>query len=161
MPKKKTTKKKVTKKRRTLKYKAAKGSPYSDRDAQIIGARLGVLERANSGELTPDLVLADAKSHSSPLHKYFDWDDTSAAVKYRRMQAGKLIRSITVEVKIANSREPMRGYLHVTNARKKNVFVSAATVVKTPSYVKQLVSEAREKIEELNRCLWLLESHMK
>ena len=50
------------------------------------------------GELTPDMVLQEAEDESSPLHEYFDWDDTIAAVKWRRHQARKMILSIKVVV---------------------------------------------------------------
>lgn len=62
-------------------------------DTNVI-QRLKELE--TDGELTPDAVLADAESVDSPLHGYFDWDDTSAAHKYRIDQARTLIRSVRV-----------------------------------------------------------------
>jgi len=169
MPKKKATKKttkkskktKTTSKKRVVKYKAAKGTRFTNQEAQVIGTRLDYIGKSHSGELTKDIVLDDARIISSPLHKYFDWDDTTAAEKYRRHQAGKIIQAVTVEVKIEGSREPMRGYLHVKNEKKKHVFVPHAVFIKTPSYVKQLVNEAREKNDELQRVLWLLQSHLK
>lgn len=55
--------------------------------------RLQQLQDA-SGVITPDDVLADAVNPESPLHDQFDWDDSSAARKYRLDQARTLIRSV-------------------------------------------------------------------
>ena len=47
-----------------------------------------------SGGVTPRVILDDAKKHESPLHDYFDWDNTLAAEKWRLQQAGQLLRNI-------------------------------------------------------------------
>lgn len=50
----------------------------------------------SQAELTPAVIVADAKNPRSPLHKYFEWNDTDAAKKYRRVQVstltGRLVR---------------------------------------------------------------------
>jgi hypothetical protein len=63
-------------------------------DAQAVGERLEAI-RAKAG-LTPEAVITDAASSKSVLHPLFDWDDTSAAHKYRLEQAGHIIRCVTV-----------------------------------------------------------------
>lgn len=63
---------------------------------QII-ARLAELYREH-GLLTPDLVVADARAKSSPLHSFFEWDNKAAAEGYRRDQARRLIASVRVEI---------------------------------------------------------------
>lgn len=45
------------------------------------------------GVLTPEIVLNDARRKSSPLHYEFDWDDSTAAHRWRIEQARKLIVS--------------------------------------------------------------------
>lgn len=59
-------------------------------------ARLQKICEANDGLLTPDDVLKDARSKSSPLHGWFDWDDSSAAHKHRLYQARRLINVIEI-----------------------------------------------------------------
>ena len=54
------------------------------------------------GELTPELVVAEAAKHDHPLHDRFEWDDTTAGQKYREVQAAKLIRSVRVEFRSAS-----------------------------------------------------------
>lgn len=61
------------------------------KDTKVI-ERIRALE--HQGIITPDAVLEDARNEDSPLHKYFEWDDTVAANAYRKDQARELIRSV-------------------------------------------------------------------
>ena len=49
------------------------------------------------GQLTPEIVIDYASPQNSPLHKFFQWDDSKAAELYRLEQARGLIRRIKVE----------------------------------------------------------------
>lgn len=51
----------------------------------------------NGGLLKPEIVVAEARPRSSPLHSRFTWDNTKAAHEYRLWQARQLIR-VVVEV---------------------------------------------------------------
>lgn len=46
------------------------------------------------GTLTPELVVDTARDPSHPLHTRFEWDDSTAAEKYRHIQAGDLLRVV-------------------------------------------------------------------
>jgi hypothetical protein len=50
------------------------------------------------GELTAESVVAAASSPASPLHSFFEWDDSAAAREYRKVQARALIRRVTVVI---------------------------------------------------------------
>ncbi len=63
-----------------------------------VAAVLRKLAEKNGGVLTPDAVVAEAKSPKSVLHDQFDWDDKSAAQQHRIEQARRLIRSVRIEV---------------------------------------------------------------
>jgi len=71
--------------------------------------RLQQLER--EGRLSPNDVVDDARSPDSPLHDYFEWDDTAAAEKYRKVQARQLIRSVKVEVTVHSVPLTVVGYV--------------------------------------------------
>lgn len=45
--------------------------------------------------VTPNAVVDKAKDPKSALHQQFDWDDSSAATKYRLIHARWLIRTVT------------------------------------------------------------------
>jgi hypothetical protein len=49
------------------------------------------------GRLTTDIVLEAATNAESPLHKVFEWDDSTAAHAHRVWQARKLIKSVKIE----------------------------------------------------------------
>lgn len=48
--------------------------------------------RDEHGSLTPALVVDVATDPKHPLHDRFEWDDTTAARKWRLEQAGQLLR---------------------------------------------------------------------
>jgi hypothetical protein len=60
------------------------------------------------GALTPELVVDAASAPTHPLHPRFEWDDTEAARQYRLVQAGRIIRSVRVEVEPAAGRDPVQ-----------------------------------------------------
>ena len=63
--------------------------------AQIVGEELCRIY-TDKGQLKPTDVVDESRPESAPLHPCFEWDDEVAAEKYREVQAGNLIRSITV-----------------------------------------------------------------
>jgi hypothetical protein len=64
--------------------------PYGD--ASAIATHLEHLR--SQQELTSDSILADAENRSSPLHSIFEWNDTKAARRFRRVQASTLVSRI-------------------------------------------------------------------
>ena len=78
------------------------------KDTQAM-SRLKDLER--NGELTSLRVLEDAQDSESPLHQYFDWDDSSAAHRFRIEQARTLIRSVRVVLTETKHDRPVIAYV--------------------------------------------------
>ena len=87
-------------------------------DAQAVCDEL----RQLGDEFSPADVVEKAKDNSTELHKCFEWDDTTAAEKYRLHQARQItsnlvFRKITEEeedkpvlVRVFNKTEPTGGY---------------------------------------------------
>lgn len=48
-------------------------------------------------ELTPQIVVDEARPKGAPLHDRFEWNDKIAGEAYRRVQAAQLIRSVRIE----------------------------------------------------------------
>lgn len=67
--------------------------------------------KAKHGQLTPELVVEEAQRPKSPLHQYFEWDDSAAAVKYRLEQARTLIRSVRVDISVTTTSLPVPRYV--------------------------------------------------
>jgi hypothetical protein len=53
---------------------------------------------SRGGKLTPEQVLDAARPDESPLHGFFEWDDSAAAEAYRIEQARELIRRVRIEI---------------------------------------------------------------
>ena len=101
------------------KYIPANGFVTS-KQAEIYGRelhRLDIENKANGG-LTPDIIVAAAKNHKSPLHAFpFDWDIHSAAAKHWKQQARNLVNSISVRVVLDDGSRhelPFMESIHVT-----------------------------------------------
>lgn len=67
----------------------------------------------HGGILQPYDVLEAAKPESSPLHSYFEWNDSEAAHQHRLRQARSLI-SIAVEI-IPQSKDKTRIWISLKN----------------------------------------------
>ena len=66
-----------------------------DMDAKTVGKALTKI-KAKLGYLDPKEVVEEARSKISPLHRFFTWDNSIAAGKFRLQEADKLIRSVCV-----------------------------------------------------------------
>lgn len=51
-----------------------------------------IKEGSPDGRVHPQAVVADAVDEASPLHRYFEWDDSKAAERHRLDQARSLLR---------------------------------------------------------------------
>lgn len=70
----------------------------------------GLLQDINDrrGRLDPADVVDAARQETSPLHRYFTWDDASAAVAHRLEQARALIRRVKIVYKDEPEQPPRR-----------------------------------------------------
>jgi hypothetical protein len=80
-------------------------------DREIIEGRLKSLLADGGGRLTPERVVADARAVDSPLHRLFDWNDSSAAHKHRLDTARAVIGSIQLIVKTEHVVLRVPGYV--------------------------------------------------
>ena len=89
-----------------------------EKDPEIVGRHLEMLRKRNKGELTPEVVLDDAKHDNSPLHSFFEWDETEAARQYRLQQARGLIRAV-VAVYARENKDPIKAkaYVHISSPK--------------------------------------------
>lgn len=66
---------------------------------------------AVEGRLTPDLVLADARSAASPLHSLFDWDMERAAAREWVRTARLIIGAVRIETIVNHFEVELPAYL--------------------------------------------------
>lgn len=83
-------------------------------DATLVGNHIEMLRKKFKGELTPQDILDDARHDNSPLHSFFEWDDSAAAEHYRLQQARGLIRAV-VAVYVREDKPAVRtkAYVHI------------------------------------------------
>ena len=99
------------------------------------------LQRLNAkGKLTPQRVVDAARKPTNPLHPAFDWNDATAAGKYRLTQARALIRSIRVIVSNGAERST-HAYLHLTD-RSGLCYVDAQKVAEDVTLYQLALDEA-------------------
>lgn len=76
---------------------AAGPTPLTDSDRVLIKRKLQELVDRD-GKPTPEAFLKLAEPETSPLHRFFTWDDQQAAHQMRLLQARQLVRTVTLEV---------------------------------------------------------------
>lgn len=70
------------------------------------------LEKINSDSITPEQIVNVARDENSLLHQFFEWNDSIAAEKYRKIQAQQMLCRITYIVE--DNDEPKRYYHNFT-----------------------------------------------
>ena len=76
----------------------------ADRRAVVVERELKRLH-AQHGTVNPQMLVDEARSLTSPLHRYFEWDDEVAAHKFRLAQAYQMIQASKFVVVLNKQRE--------------------------------------------------------
>jgi hypothetical protein len=106
----------------------------------------------DKGELTPALVVDRARDESHPLHSRFEWDDTVAGEAYRREQAHRLIRSVTITyAHDEHGPRQVRAFVAVSRGGVRPTYEPVATVVADDILRQRALNELREQIARLQR----------
>lgn len=92
------------------------------------------------GELTPALVVEEARDEQHPLHARFEWDDATAGEAWRRQQAHELIRSVRVVYKEADETSPEKSVraFHAVRSDRGHTYEPVERVVED-DFTRQLV----------------------
>ena len=80
-----------------MKYAFRDHEGYPGLDPDRLAQELAAVRKKN-GVLTPEATVEEARNKKSPLHPHFEWNDTTAAVEYRKQQARRMISSIYLVV---------------------------------------------------------------
>lgn len=123
--------------------------PYTKVSAQEAGEELARIEREHGG-LTPELVVDASRVESAPLHPVFEWDDKKAAESYRIVQAGSLIRNVTVKIEEAPRMEPVRAFVNVASVgQRKGIFVSIKSAMDDADSRETVLARALAELEKV------------
>jgi hypothetical protein len=108
---------------------------------------IGAIAQANDGVVTPYAVVEAAKNPKHILHECFDWDDTSAAYKYRLDTARHLIASIEVLVEYEDRTVTAISYVHdVRQGRREQGYVGINSLIKRREDAQQTLLVEIERI---------------
>lgn len=99
-----------------------------------------ILTRSRQHKLLPAKVVEAAKDPNSPLHRYFTWDDSKAAQRYRIIQARQLIVEIEIVVDEPKRREPV--FVSLIMDRRDGGYREVEAVIQNESLRKELLRTA-------------------
>lgn len=120
-----------------------------DGDPQVIGEHLERLRVANNG-LTWRLVVDDAKTVTSPLHKQFTWDESEAAEQWRLYEASLILRCILVTNTDGRLTEPTRAFVVVSENDERH-YTSVQAVLNDAGLLDQVLARALKELEAFER----------
>ncbi|WP_432793642.1 hypothetical protein [Rhodococcus ruber] len=107
------------------------------------------------GELTPQIVVDEARVETHPLHSRFEWDDAVAGEAYRRVQAAELIRSVKVVYLETpeGDRRSVRAWssLHEHETPDQRGYIPTQEVLQDEFTRKLLLRQCEREIRDLRR----------
>jgi hypothetical protein len=105
------------------------------------------------GQLTPSLVVDEARDPAHPLHSRFEWDDTVAGEAWRRSQAQQLIRSVRVVYREATEKEREKSVraFHAIRREEGHVYEPVERVVEDPFTKRLLLADMEREWKALHR----------
>lgn len=104
-------------------------------------------------EVKPEQVLDKARDSSSELHKCFDWDDSSAAEKYRLHQARLVINHlIVVKREVEEEKEPVQFRVMLKNdSGKESGYKQTLVMVRDEDEYKKMLEQAYRELHSFKQ----------
>jgi len=131
-------------------YKARKGAPFGDNDAQVYGECIAEIMKER-GSVRPDDVVDVAQDDSSPLHSYFEWDDAVAGAKHRKHQARLLMNGIVKVRVIKQEVQEHRAFVSVSISTEKRRsvrrYVTIEEALTNSEYRQQMLESAMRELK--------------
>lgn len=97
------------------------------------------------GLIQTEAVVEAAQDPESPLHKYFDWNDATAAHQHRLAQARKLVRNFTIRV-IDEGPKYVDVVIREGTPEARRGYVPLARAVVDENLYDQIAADARKAI---------------
>ncbi len=133
---------------------AAKDKNMSKTKDEIIKNYFDKIEKRD-GTLTPQAVVKEAKPVDSPLHRFFQWDDSKAASEYRLWQARQLIRTVMI---VREEGAPVRAFQSVVfvssrtlggeDDAQERAYVSTTRALADKNLRKQILTRAKQEAQD-------------
>lgn len=115
------------------------------------------MARRNGGVLMIDDVIEEAKDESSILHSHFEWDDTEAAIQYRRDQARTLIQRCRITL-LSDEPTHVRAFISLPTDRSTGGgYRLVADVMSSESMKEEFIHDIRLTIARWTKKLHLID----
>lgn len=121
-------------------------------DPEEVGRTIEKLSKQTGGEVSPAMVVEEAKKKNSPLHNCFEWNNTKAAEKWRIHQARLLLGSIVINFEYSEA-QTIRAFLNIQTPEKQ-----------TYSHIDSIINDEAKMqfvIDQLKRKLALISEQLK
>lgn len=121
--------------------------------SEVVHQELEQIRKKNPDKtLQPIDIVNAARKKRSPLHRFFEWDDTAAAEKFRLAQATFLVKAVVRVVDRGGEKKTISAYVSKRNYKtgigKSGGFEPTAVVVKRKSDRDRLIET---KVKQLDR----------
>lgn len=105
-------------------------------------------------DLTPQIVVDEARPAGAPLHDRFEWDNDIAGEKYRLVQAQQLIRSVQIE--FIDNRTGEKKFVRGFHSRREagqeaGGYQPTQEIVQDEMALKLLLRQCEREIADLKR----------
>lgn len=100
------------------------------------------VELSKMGNFTPEDVVSRAKDEKSPLHKYFEWDDSLAAHAHRLSQARNLVLAIGFE----NTDGQVSRKFESVVIDDQRVYAPIEAIAQSPDLIDQVLAAAMREL---------------
>lgn len=95
-------------------------------DANVVGGMVEHLEKTH-GSVTGELLLEASRSETSQTHDLFEWDDATAAEKYRLNTARSAIGQLRVVMTMqSGEQKPIRAFVNVSESHASYESITTA-----------------------------------
>ena len=107
------------------------------------------LEKKHGGA-TPSAIVAEARPDDSPIHPWFEWDNSKAAEKHRQDQARSMVQQIVVVYESEDDSEPIecRAFVTIREGTSRH-YASTARVLGDDELRQQVVNDV---LSDISHC---------
>ena len=121
--------------------------------AQAAGEHIEELDKEH-GEVTPQILVDDARPETALMHPMYEWRDDIAAEKYRYNQAKKIMSELVichVEQMNEEPEEPVRAFVSVNRLKEKASYRPTVLALTEEATAERVIENAREELRALER----------
>lgn len=118
---------------------------YPKVSPQKAGEHIEELEKEH-GEITPKILLDDSRPKDAVLHPCYEWDDATAAEKYRLYQSKQIIGNLVTVRVDQQPLEPVRAFVSIKERNESASYVTTAKALSDEKTKAQVISNAMQEL---------------